>query len=215
VRVTRPDGTPVTGTGFLAAADVVVTSGRLLAAASFGDPGAAAAAVQVEAVQVETVQLETAAGAPLASVAEIRAAGNVAVLRLSGPGGGTVLRPGFSALVRVGDVAAAVAFADPDGQPSLRSGLVEGFLSFPESAISGFKIAMDLPDPLAGGPLFNELGEVIAVITSVQRQGAVAAFAVTVDSIGDLLTAAGVERWLRRGLAEITGLAIFGCDAGS
>jgi S1-C subfamily serine protease len=74
----------------------------------------------------------------------------------------------------------------------LRSGLVEGFLPLPGSGISVFKIAMDLPDPLVGGPLFNELGEVIAVITSVQRQGAVAAFAVTVDSVSELLTAAGV-----------------------
>jgi molecular chaperone DnaK len=182
VRVTRPDGNQVTGAGFLAAEDVVVTSGPLVAAASFGDPSAPTAAVQVE----------TVAGAPAAPLAEIRTAGNVAVLRLSGPGGGMVLRPGYSALVRVGDVTAAVAFADPGDQPGLRSGLVEGFLPLPGSGISVFKIAMDLPDPLVGGPLFNELGEVIAVITSVQRQGAVAAFAVTVDSVSELLTAAGV-----------------------
>jgi molecular chaperone DnaK len=39
-----------------------------------------------------------------------------------------------------------------------------------------------------------QLGEVIAIITSVQHRGAAAAFAVAVDSLSDLLTEVGIER---------------------
>jgi molecular chaperone DnaK len=103
------------------------------------------------------------------------------------------LRLGFSALVRVGDFTCALACANPGDQPILGSGVVERFLPFPGPGTSAFKVAMDLSQSLAGGPLFNEFGEVIAIITSAQRQGAAAAFAATVDSVSDLLTEVGVE----------------------
>src|SRR5262249_10805344 len=144
---------------------VVVTSRQLAAAATAcGDLSAAAAAVQVE----------TAAGTLMAPVAEVRAAGEVAALRLSGRGEGMVLRGGFSALVRVGDVICSVPPAEPGDQPTVGSGVIERFRPFPEPGMSVFEIAMDLPESQVGGPLFNELGEVVAVITSARRPGAVA-----------------------------------------
>jgi hypothetical protein len=89
--------------------------------------------------------------------------------------------------------------SDPDGgdahQPSrVTSGLIEKFLPSPESGVGMFKVAMDIGGIPVGGPLLNEFGKVIGVITRVQGDEDATVTAATADSMSDLLIAVEVER---------------------
>jgi molecular chaperone DnaK len=191
VRATQTDGSEVTGSGFLAGESVVLTCGSWLTDRSGGI---------VTPSSIRVAGLGTAAWT--ASVAEIRATGqgadDVAALRLADAAGPGPLRLGFSALARVGDTSWTIA-PDPDGgdadQPSsVTSGLIEKFLPSPESGIGMFKVAMDVGGIPVGGPLLNEFGEVIGVITRVQSDEDATVSVATADSMSDLLIAVEVER---------------------
>ncbi len=94
------------------------------------------------------------------------------------------LRLGFPRLVHIGDLVWAPA---PDD--ALLPGIVEKFEVFPEQRLQLFKTDLGLPPEAAGGPLLNELGEVIG--TLVLRAESEPAFAVTTDALAALLASAG------------------------
>lgn len=191
VHATRVDGSEVTGSGFLAGESVVLTCGSWLT-----DPSG-------KVVAASSVQVTGAGTATwTASVAEFRVTGqeadDVAALRLARAAGPGPLRLGFSALTRVGDtgwtIAPAPGGGDADQPSGVTSGLIEKFLPSPESGIGMFKVAMDLGGIPVGGPLLNEFGEVVGVITHGEGDTGATVSAAMVDSVSDLLTAVGVER---------------------
>lgn len=112
------------------------------------------------------------------------AAVDTAVLLLAEPVPERPLRLGFPRLTHIGDLAWAAA---PDDV--LLPGIVEKFEPFPEHGLQLYKTDLRLPPEAAGGPLLNELGEVIGVL--VLRSEEQPAFAVTVDSLAPLLASAG------------------------
>ncbi|MFD7909906.1 Hsp70 family protein [Streptomyces sp. NPDC059752] len=107
-----------------------------------------------------------------------------AVLLLAEPVQAAPLRLGFPRLVHIGDLVWAPA---PDD--ALLPGIVEKFEVFPEQRLQLFKTDLGLPPEAAGGPLLNELGEVIG--TLALRAESEPAFAVTTDSLAGLLASAG------------------------
>jgi hypothetical protein len=58
-----------------------------------------------------------------------------------------------------------------------------------------FKVGLRVPARCSGGPLLNDLGEVVGILTTKDRQGESAVeescFAQTADSLEPLLAAAG------------------------
>jgi molecular chaperone DnaK len=120
---------------------------------------------------------------------------DVAVLRLAAAADAAPLRLGYPDLVRIGDPVWAAAPAPPGGGPAgLVSGLVEKFETFPEQGLRLFRTGLLLEPRCSGGPLLNDLGEVIGVLTIGQRTAAAAsdgAFALTVDALNPLLAQAG------------------------
>ncbi|MFJ8504460.1 Hsp70 family protein [Streptomyces avermitilis] len=94
------------------------------------------------------------------------------------------LRLGFPRLVNVGhEVWMAAA------EQMLVAGIVQGFESFPEYELKLFRTDLELPAEAGGGPLFNELGEAVAMVAP--RESGTTAFAISVDSLAPLLASAG------------------------
>ncbi|WP_405807022.1 Hsp70 family protein [Streptomyces sp. NBC_00210] len=94
------------------------------------------------------------------------------------------LRLGFPRLTNIGDET-WVAAADQ----MLVTGIVQGFESFPEYDLKLFRTDQELPPETGGGPLLNELGEVVGML--VQRGSGATTFAISVDSLAPLLASAG------------------------
>jgi molecular chaperone DnaK len=110
---------------------------------------------------------------------------HVALLQLTEPLPVRPLRLGHAGLVRIGD---AVRTPGPGG---LLSGVVDAFEQFPEQGLTLYRMRLRVPPDGNGGPLFNEHGEVIGVLTGSASASGEAAFAVTVDTLAPLLTGAG------------------------
>ncbi|MFJ6049939.1 Hsp70 family protein [Streptomyces sp. NPDC092307] len=161
------DGSGQEGDGFLISDRHVLTSRRWAAQ----DP---------EAMTVRLVEGERAVRRVfLADSSSIA----TAVLLLAEPVRAAPLRLGFPRLVHIGDLVWA---AEPD---ALAPGTVEKFEVFPEQRLQLFKIDLTLPADAAGGPLFNELGEVIGTLALRAESDGV--FAVSTDSLAPLLVSAG------------------------
>ena len=94
------------------------------------------------------------------------------------------LRLGFPRLTNIGDEAWVAA-----SDEMLVAGIVQGFESFPEYDLKLFRTDLELPSAAGGGPLLNELGEVVGML--VQRGSGAATFAISVDSLASLLASAG------------------------
>ncbi|MCH0561226.1 Hsp70 family protein [Streptomyces sp. MUM 16J] len=94
------------------------------------------------------------------------------------------LRLGFPRLTNIGDEAWAAA-----SDQMLVAGILQGFESFPEYDLKLFRTDLELPPTAGGGPLLNELGEVIGML--VQRGSGATTFAISVDSFASLLASAG------------------------
>ncbi|WUI04251.1 Hsp70 family protein [Spirillospora sp. NBC_00431] len=108
------------------------------------------------------------------------------VLQLTDPVAAPPLRLGHAKLVRIGDRVYAAGAAD---QPLL-PGVVDAFESFPEQNLNLFRTGHTLPPEAAGGPLLNDLGEAVGVLTGPPGRPDIA-FAVTIDDLAPLLTGAG------------------------
>jgi molecular chaperone DnaK len=119
---------------------------------------------------------------------------DLALLRLAEPVEVTPFRLGHANLVRVGDPVWTIAPA-ADLAEALFSGLVNKFESFPEWSIRLLKVGLRVPARYSGGPLLNDLGEVVGILTIKDRAGETApeetCFAQTADSLEPLLAAAG------------------------
>jgi molecular chaperone DnaK len=111
---------------------------------------------------------------------------NVAVLQLSEPATTPPLPLGHTDLVRIGD---PVHVADASHETLVPS-VIDAFESFPEQDLRLYRMRLTLPRESGGGPLFNELGEVVGVLTAPARTGDTA-FAITLDSLAALLAGAG------------------------
>jgi molecular chaperone DnaK len=157
------------GSGVLISDRHVLTSRRWLAE----DPGATVVRLADAEQPVSRVFLPDSAAL------------DTAVLLLAEPVPVRPLRLGFPRLTHIGDPVWATA---PDAV--LLPGIVEKFESFPEQGLQVHKTDLRMPADAAGGPLLNELGEVIGVL--VLRGQEQPAFAVTVDSLAALLVSAGV-----------------------
>jgi molecular chaperone DnaK len=110
--------------------------------------------------------------------------GGLAVLRLARPVAATPVRLGHPKLVRIGDPVWGAGSA----------GVVDRFESFDEQGLHLFKTSLRAGAGDGGGPLFNDLGEVVGVL-AVRAGSADGAFALTVDALDPLLAAAGFDRY--------------------
>jgi molecular chaperone DnaK len=191
VRVALADGRSALRGGFLVSDGLVVTNQRGLV------DEAAGARTPIGADRVE-IHLESGPRRVERIFLPRSPHGDVALLRLAEPAEVAPLRLGHARLVRVGDPVWAIA---PGAEPSeaLLAGVVNKFESFPEWDIRLFKVDLRVPPRSSGGPLLNELGEVVGVLTIKERAGESAAdepcFAQTADSLEPLLSAAGFQRW--------------------
>jgi molecular chaperone DnaK len=111
---------------------------------------------------------------------------NVVLLQLSEPVPTPPLMFGHATFVRIGDPVYAVGSSGE----SLVRGVVDAFESFPEQDLSLYRVGLRVPPGSIGGPLFNQLGEVVGVLTGPARSEEVA-FAITTDNLAALLTGAG------------------------
>ncbi|MFC5744475.1 Hsp70 family protein [Actinomadura rugatobispora] len=109
---------------------------------------------------------------------------NAALLQLAEPVPSPPLRLGHAKLVRIGDPVHIVSGG------SLVSGVVDAFESFPEQDLNLYRVGLRVPPGSAGGPLLNEVGEVIGVLSAPARSER-ASFAITIDTLAPLLTSAG------------------------
>ncbi len=171
VLVDRSDG-PTTGTGFLVTDRLAVTNRHWLVA---GGVTVDAAQVTVAGAAVEAILLPPGSHA------------DVAVLRLAGPVPATPLRLGHPKLARVGD---QVWTPGVDGGAPVQ-GVIDRFETFPAEGLRVFRTGLRLPPRASGGPLLNDLGEVLGVLSIPERLAGEGAFAVTVDALDPVLSAAG------------------------
>jgi molecular chaperone DnaK len=93
------------------------------------------------------------------------AARDIAVLKLvNHPAAGIVGRCGYPSSVRIGDRVWAPRTVE-DAPALLVSGLVDMIESEPDGATRAFQVNMEASGLRSGDPLFNELGEVIGLLT--------------------------------------------------
>jgi molecular chaperone DnaK len=171
VTVTPPGEPSVRG--FLISDHLVVTN----------RPGSGGSGADPAGIAVTT----SAGGAAVARLWVAEGGVNLALLELAEPVDVTPLRLGHPRLVRVGDPAWLVT----PGADVL-SGTVERFEVFPERDLRLFKTDIALDAGHSGGPLLNELGEVVGVLT-IPPGRAGAGFAVTADAVHPLLARTGLD----------------------
>lgn len=117
---------------------------------------------------------------------------DVAVLKLAEPSAGIVGRFGYPKSVRIGDRVWAFSAAG-HGSPLLVPGLVDMVETRLDGMPHAFRAGMDVSCLDEGGPLFNDLGEVIGILTSDDEgtdtpSGSILAF--SCDILQRLLSAA-------------------------
>ncbi|WP_322750370.1 MULTISPECIES: Hsp70 family protein [unclassified Frankia] len=189
----------VLGTGFLISDRLVVTNRHWLVDRTGGTP------VLLEPAQID-IGLQTGARSVGHIFLPESSHCDVALLRLTEPAPARPLRLGYPKLVHIGDrvwVAPAQSGPAPaDGVPRpLRQGTVEQFESFPEQQLQLVRTSLVVPPAGSGGPLFNDLGEVIGILTvgdqpKARRGAATTAgdFALSAEVLDPLLERAGYRR---------------------
>ncbi len=198
VTTTWPDGRRRIGRGFLVA-DRLVATNRHWLVDSADDRRLAAPADLVEVGHelwgtraVGRVHTPAASGTDLVLL----------VLREPAPARGLGL--GHLRLLRLGD---RVWTTGADGPGLLRDGTVEKFEHFPAEDLYLVRTGITLPAAASGGPLFNDSGEVVAVLTIPESPGPdpgadpgagpppaqSGVFALSVDALVPLLAAAGTD----------------------
>ncbi|HTJ38420.1 MAG TPA: Hsp70 family protein [Dactylosporangium sp.] len=152
---THPDGTRTTRRGFAVQALGVVTNRQWL-----GDAAPPTL---------------TAGGAPVEAIEAAAGAADVVLLRGPALDG---LRVGHPGLVRVGD---RVWAAGTGG--TVVSGVVDGLETFAEQDLRVLRTGLPLAAAASGGPLVNDLGEVVGVLTIASAHDGGPVYAVTADAI--------------------------------
>jgi molecular chaperone DnaK len=169
------------GGGFLVSDRLVVTNQHWLA-----DRGEAAPADRI------VVELDTGNAAVERVFVPERHRTGVAVLRLAEAVPVTPLRLGHPKLVRIGD--RVWAAARRGGQLALVPGIVDRFESFAEHDLHVFKTDLRPTPECGGGPLLNDLGEVVGIL-AVREGEAAGTYALTIDALDRLLADAGFDRY--------------------
>ncbi|MFF1921286.1 Hsp70 family protein [Streptomyces sp. NPDC058221] len=169
------------GSGFLISDRLVVTNRHLLP-----DDGRAEAGVEVRVEGMGTRAVERV------FLPDSRRS-DVAVLRLADPVApetAVPLRLGHAKLLGIGD---RVWAAGPPPRDLLH-GVVDRFESFPEQDLRLFRTGLRLPPRCSGGPLLNDLGEAVGILT-IGEGGATGdgLFALTADALAPLLDSAGFD----------------------
>jgi molecular chaperone DnaK len=188
VRVALADGRSVVCSGFIISDRLVATNQRWLVEEAAG-----------HRAPVDVARVEVLLGDRLHRAERIfprSSPGDVALVRLVDPVTVAPLRLGHANLVRIGDRVWTVSpGVDSPGEPI--SGLVNKFESFPEWNMRLLKVGLAVPVRDSGGPVLNDLGEVVGILTVKDRAGESAAeetcFAQTADSLEPLLAAAGFK----------------------
>ena len=151
-RITRvlPDGSRFERNGFFLGDGLVVTNGHWLGG-------------------TESVHVRMGTEARTWEVRDIcrpeADAQDVALLKLAEPPADTAARCGYPTSVRIGDrVWAFAAMVEGGTAQLLIPGLVDMFEAQPGGS-NVFRVGMELPCSCSGGPLFNDLGEVIGILT--------------------------------------------------
>ncbi|WP_456320004.1 Hsp70 family protein [Phytohabitans suffuscus] len=170
VTVRRAAGDTLERSGFLVHERIVVTSRHHLVERSPDEratigPGDVLVRLDGDTRQVSDVLL------PDSNLLDI------ALLRLSEPVAVKPFHLGHPKLVRIGDKIWTPA---PD-RVALTSGVVDRFEAFPEEGLNLLKTSLRAPAKYSGGPLLNDLGEVVGILTT--KQGVDGAFAITVDAL--------------------------------
>lgn len=150
------------GSGFLVTARHVVTNRHVVDEQEWGslvDPGQVRVSVAGEWRQVRTIRQ------PKNAVAERI---DLAVLELSSPLDVSPVRVGYSRLVEIGEAVLALGFPTPEGESfdeNLR--VLHGIVNGMRSRRHGPELELQLRvNPgMSGGPVFNDCGEVIGVVT--------------------------------------------------
>jgi molecular chaperone DnaK len=115
-------------------------------------------------------------GAPR-PVAKIRVAFHtavdLAVLELAGEPGGQPVRVGYTGLVEVGERVVAIGFPLPEGDSFeenllIDHGIVNRIRTRPDGHGRELELGIRIGSGMSGGPVFNDLGEVIGVSTFVR-----------------------------------------------
>ncbi len=189
VQVTLADGRVALRSGFLLSDRLVATNQRWLVEEDAGqrmpiDVNRVAVHLDNGPRRVDRIFLSRSAHA------------DVALVRLTEPAAAAPFRLGHANLVRIGDPVWTIA--PSAGLPdALFSGVVNKFEAFPEWNIRLFKVGLQVPARYSGGPLLNDLGEVVGLLTLKEEAGGPAAeepcFALTADSLEPLLAAAGLN----------------------
>lgn len=183
VRVTPAGG--ASGTGFLIREDLVVTNRHWLTHQADGQ------------LPVSELRIDTDAGARTVERVHLPDSprSDVAVLRLTQPVPRTPLRLGYPRLMRIGDRVWAPGLDTGTPTPTV-SAVVDRLESFPEEDLRLFRAGLPVPPSGSGGPLCNDLGEVVGILAVNQDATAPAdaTYALTVDSLDPLLAQTGFER---------------------
>jgi len=130
---------------------------------------------------------------------------DLAVLDLAAPLDVTPLRVGYTSLVEVGERALAVGFPLPEGDSFdenllMDEGIVNRIRSRPQQSGRELELSVKLGPGMSGGPVFNDLGEVVAVTTFIRFRRAGrpdapiverSSHAIAVDALHELLS----PRW--------------------
>jgi molecular chaperone DnaK len=187
VQVHLADGRSALGSGFLLSDRLVATNQRWLVAAVAGPR------MPIGADRIE-VQLGDGPRRVDHVFLSRSAQGDIALVRLAEPAPALPLRLGHARLVRIGDPVWMVVPEAAPGQ-ALVSGVVNKFESFPDLDLRLFKVGARVTVRSSGGPLLNDLGEVVGILTIKDRAGEPVVvdtcFAQTADSLEPLRATAG------------------------
>jgi len=136
----------------------------------------------------DTVAVDTAQGTRTTTRVQLRGSpGNdLALLRLADSIDIGPLRLGYAKTVRIGD---PVWTPDPADTTARSVGLIDKFEL--AAGLQVFRTGLRVPPSAAGGPVFNDLGEVVGVIMPSGTDGA---RVLSVDALDPPLKAAGFDR---------------------
>lgn len=111
------------------------------------------------------------------------------------------LRLGYPNLAHIGDQVAVVTAPAGAEARTVSRGIIERFEAFPEQQLRVIRTSLAVPPTDSGNPLFNDLGEVIGVLTiggtptaTATGEPAPGVFALSVEILDPLLERAGFSR---------------------
>ncbi|MEU4510912.1 Hsp70 family protein [Nonomuraea wenchangensis] len=182
VKVSQPGGGRALATGFLVRDRLVATDRRWLID---GDPD----------LPIDPARIQVASCARVSAVHLPQQKTGLALIELAEPVAAALPRFGYSSTVRVGD-SVRISAPDPKAESGWRLdfGTVDTFASSHDHGFRlfkcGMRAGMQVKPRAYGGPLLNDLGEVVGVLIADQHQGdrsLLATFALSMEAVDQLL----------------------------